>query len=67
MDDTAFSATCVDEMGALYTKNIFYCDAVEEYDMYEWYVILCTCASTRDTVLDLVMDTSSKQFIYGFQ
>ena len=66
-DVTAFSATGVDHMGPLYTKGIFDYDSVGEDDMYKCYVVLYACASTRGKILDLVPDTSSKQFISSFR
>ena len=54
-------------MGPLYTKSIFYYDSVEEDDICKCYVTLYTCASTRGIILDLVPDTSSKQFISSFR
>ena len=57
-DDTAFSATGVDHMGPLYTKNVFDYDSVEEDEMFKCYITLYTCASTRGIILDLVPNTS---------
>ena len=66
-DDQAFSATGVDHMGPLYTKNVFDVCNIEEDDMFKCYVTLYACASTRGIILDLVPDTSAKQFIYSFR
>ena len=66
-DDHAFSATGVDHFGPLYCKSNFRSDSVDEEEMHKCYVLLYTCASTRGLVLDLVADTSAKEFIDSFR
>ena len=39
----------------------------DDYGLFKCYVVLCTRASTRGVVLELVLDTSLKYFMYSFK
>ena len=57
-EDNCFSGIGVDYSGALYCKNVFSSDNVDEDDMYKCYIVIYTCASTRGVILDVVPDVT---------
>ena len=67
-DDTPFRGTGIDYFGPLLCKNVYTENRVEEDDMYNCFVALYTCASTRGVILELVHNGngSSKTFINSF-
>ena len=62
-DDFSFSGIGVDYSGALYCKNLFNSNSIDEDDMYKCYIVIYTCASTTGVVLDLVPHASAEIFV----
>ena len=62
-DDVSFSGIGVDYNGALYCKNLFNSNSIDEDDMYKCCIVIYTYASTRGVVLDLVPDASAEAFV----
>ena len=66
-EDNCLSGIGVDYSGAVYCKNVFSSDNVDEDDMYKCYIVIYTCASTRGVVLDVVPDGTAETFIYNLR
>ena len=65
-DNVAFYGTGVDYLGPLYCKGVYVMNSLEDdFGLFKSYVVLYTCASTRGVVLELVLDASSKYFLYS--
>ena len=62
-DDVSFSGIGLDYSGALYCKNLFNSNSSDENDMYKFYIVIYTCASTRGVILDSVPDSSAEIFM----
>ena len=60
---TPFSPCDMGYMRPFCTKNAYNDQQEDEHQLFECYVILYACATTRGAVLDLVPDSSAKTFI----
>ena len=58
-----FATTGIDHFGTLYCQSNFRGDTIDEDEVHKCHVVLYTCASSRGIILDLVPDTSAKEFI----
>ena len=58
-----FATTGIDHFGPLYCHSNFRGDTIGEDEVHKCHVVLYTCASSRGIILDLVPDTSVKEFI----
>ena len=58
--DFPFANTGVDYLGPLIVRNILYGNTDHLFNVY---IALCTCASTRAVYLDVVPDASSRSFV----
>ena len=63
-DDNAFSGTGIDCLDPLYCKDIYDRNTLDDCDLFKYYVVLYTCASTRDVILELVPGASSKYLFF---
>ena len=63
-DNYLFYTTGVDNCGPLFVKSMF---SLDSSTMHKVWVILCTCASSRASLLDLVPSKSSPDFIKSFK
>ena len=63
LDDASFSGIGVDYSGALYYKNLFNSNSIDEDYMYKCCIVIYTCTSTRGVSFDLVPDASAETFI----
>ena len=59
-DDVSFSGIGIDYSGALYCKNLFNSNSIDEEDKYKCYIVIYTCASTRGVVLETFINSLSK-------
>ena len=63
-DKIAFYGIGVDYLRSLYCKGINDINSLEgDYGLFKCYVVLYTCASTRGVILELVLESSSKNFV----
>ena len=63
-DDFACSSTGLELCGPIFVKNIYH---RQDDTMHKAFIILYTCASTRNIYLDIVSDPSSKVLIRNVQ
>ena len=62
-DNVSFSGIRVNYSGALYCKNLFNSNSIDEDDRCKCYIVIYTCASTRGVLLDLIPDASAETFV----
>ena len=62
-DSYSFICTGIDYTGAVYCRSIYNDDVLNERDHFKYYIVIYTCATTREAILDVVPDGSAKTFI----
>ena len=66
-DKPHFRGAGIDYTGVLFCINRLISDSIQEDELCKCYIVINTCAVSRDIVLDLVPDVSAQTFIHSFR